>query len=76
MTVSCTSVVVVESPAYIAALPATLSIILLDLLLIGLAYSMSSYVISQMVICGKRKALSPAARYLPSLENLAHWKGL
>ena len=34
--------------------------------------SVSSYPISQIVIYGNLKALSPAARYFPSEENLTH----
>ena len=40
-----------------------------------LTWSTSSYSISQIVIYGNLNALSPAAKNLPSDENLAHWKG-
>ena len=46
-----------------------------ELAFVYLVVSDSSYSISQIVIYGSLKALSPAARYFPSEENLAHWKG-
>ena len=46
-----------------------------DCLLMNFICSSSWYVISQIVIWGYRKALSPAAKYFPSLEKRQHWKG-